>query len=31
MLSDYEVLKNKLGPAGASNRIAWEMVSELKK
>ncbi len=31
MLSDYEVLKNKLGPAGASNRIAWQMVSELKK
>ena len=30
ILSDYEVLKNKLGPAGASGRIAREMVKELK-
>ena len=31
ILSDYEVLKNTLGPAGASGRIAREMVRELKK
>jgi len=31
MLNDYELLKNKLGPAGASLRIASEMVSSLKK
>jgi lipid-A-disaccharide synthase len=31
ILSDYEVLKNKLGPSGASGRIAREMVMELKK
>ncbi|MGA2405974.1 MAG: lipid-A-disaccharide synthase [Bacteroidales bacterium] len=31
ILSDYEVLKNKLGPAGASGRIAREMVMELQK
>lgn len=31
LLSDYEVLKNKLGSAGASGRIAREMVNELKK
>ena len=31
ILSDYEVLKNKLGSAGASGRIAREMVRELKK
>jgi len=31
ILSDYEVLKNKLGPPGASNRIAGEMIEELKK
>ena len=30
ILSDYEVLKDKLGPAGASGRIAREMVKELK-
>jgi lipid-A-disaccharide synthase len=30
VLSDYEVLKNRLGPAGASGRIAREMVEELK-
>ena len=31
ILSDYEVLKSKLGSAGASGRIAREMVRELKK
>lgn len=31
ILSDYEVLKDKLGPAGASARIAKEMVEELKE
>jgi lipid-A-disaccharide synthase len=31
MLSQYDVLKNMLGPAGASGRIASEMVRELKK
>ena len=31
ILSDYEELKTKLGPAGASGRIAREMVGELKK
>jgi lipid-A-disaccharide synthase len=31
ILSDYEVLKQKLGPAGASGRIAGEMVEELRK
>jgi len=30
ILSDYEVLKQKLGPAGASGRIAGEMVEELR-
>jgi lipid-A-disaccharide synthase len=30
ILSDYEVLKNKLGPSGASSRIAKEMVEELR-
>jgi lipid-A-disaccharide synthase len=30
ILSDYEDLKTKLGPAGASGRIAMEMVEELK-
>jgi lipid-A-disaccharide synthase len=30
ILSDYEVLKDKLGPAGASVRIARLMVEELK-
>lgn len=30
ILSDYEILKNTLGPAGASGRIAREMVSGLK-
>ena len=31
ILSDYEILKTRLGPAGASGRIAGEMVRELKK
>jgi lipid-A-disaccharide synthase len=31
MKEDYEVLKKKLGTAGASTRIAAEMVSSLKK
>jgi len=31
LLSDYEVLKSKLGSAGASGRVAREMVAELKK
>jgi lipid-A-disaccharide synthase len=31
MLAAYEALKAKLGPAGASDRIAVEMVRELKK
>lgn len=31
MLKDYELLMNKLGPAGASTRIAEEMVNLLKK
>jgi lipid-A-disaccharide synthase len=31
ILSDYVVLKNKLGTSGASERVAWEMVTELKK
>jgi lipid-A-disaccharide synthase len=31
ILSDYKVLKDKLGPSGASGRIAREMVMELKK
>jgi lipid-A-disaccharide synthase len=31
IIADYEVLKKKLGPAGASGRIAHEMVEELKK
>jgi lipid-A-disaccharide synthase len=30
IISDYEVLKDKLGPAGASGRIALEMVRELR-
>ena len=30
-LSDYEVLKDKLGSAGASGRIAREMVREMHK
>ena len=30
ILSDYEVLKVKLGPAGASGRIAGKMVMELR-
>jgi lipid-A-disaccharide synthase len=29
LLSDYEVLKSKLGSAGASGRIAREMIREL--
>jgi lipid-A-disaccharide synthase len=29
MLSDYKILKEKLGPAGASGRIARDMVDEL--
>lgn len=31
LLSDYEILKSKLGSAGASGRIAREMVAELEK
>ncbi len=31
IISDYEKLKDRLGPAGASSRIAEEMVLELKK
>ena len=31
IIADYKVLKTKLGPAGASGRIAQEMVEELKK
>jgi lipid-A-disaccharide synthase len=31
LLSDYKVLKSKLGSAGASGRIAKEMVRELRK
>jgi lipid-A-disaccharide synthase len=31
ILADYEVLKEKLGPAGASLRVAGEIVRELKK
>jgi len=30
-LKDYEKLKEKLGPAGASGRVARDMVAELKK
>jgi lipid-A-disaccharide synthase len=30
MLSDYKILREKLGPAGASERIARDMVEELK-
>jgi lipid-A-disaccharide synthase len=31
MLNDYESLRKKLGPAGASSRISIEMVNSLKK
>jgi lipid-A-disaccharide synthase len=31
ILTDYEVLREKLGPAGASYRVAGEMVREMKK
>jgi lipid-A-disaccharide synthase len=31
LLSDYTLLRNRLGSAGASGRVAREMVSELKK
>ena len=31
ILSDYEALKVKLGPAGASGRIAFEMVEEMNR
>jgi lipid-A-disaccharide synthase len=31
IIADYEMLKKKLGPAGASGRIAMEMVEDLKK
>jgi lipid-A-disaccharide synthase len=31
ILSDYQVLKDKLGLAGASGRIAGEIVKELKR
>ena len=30
ILSDYQVLKDKLGPAGASGRIARDMVEEMR-
>lgn len=30
MLSDYSVIRTKLGPAGASDRIALEMINALK-
>jgi lipid-A-disaccharide synthase len=30
MLSDYNVIRTKLGPAGASDRIALEMINALK-
>lgn len=30
ILSDYSVIRTKLGPAGASDRIALEMINELK-
>ena len=30
ILSDYKVLKDKLGPAGASGRIAREMVDRIE-
>jgi lipid-A-disaccharide synthase len=31
MLSDYKILKDKLGPAGASVRIARVIVDDLKE
>jgi lipid-A-disaccharide synthase len=31
ILSDYVILKDKLGPAGASGRIARKIVAELKR
>jgi lipid-A-disaccharide synthase len=31
ILSDYEILKMKLGPAGASERISSQMVEDLKR
>jgi lipid-A-disaccharide synthase len=31
ILDDYDVLKDKLGAAGASGRIAREMVAELRR
>ncbi len=31
MLADYKLLKEKLGPSGASERIARDMVKELRK
>jgi len=31
MLADYLKLKEKLGPAGASHRVAMEMVKELRE
>jgi lipid-A-disaccharide synthase len=31
LLSDYQILKNKLGSAGASGRVAREIVEELRK
>jgi lipid-A-disaccharide synthase len=31
MLSDYRILKEKLGPAGASGRIARDMVKEMRE
>jgi len=31
ILADYQELKNRIGPSGASGRVASEMVKELKK
>ena len=31
ILSDYQSLREKLGPSGASSRIALEMVKSLRK
>ena len=31
MLADYKILMEKLGPAGASGRVAKTMIEELRK
>jgi lipid-A-disaccharide synthase len=31
ILSDYQVLREKIGPSGASGRVAYEMVKNLKR